>query len=165
MDYQEILASLPRLGHDQLVEIRKRCQALISFGGGNSKEDLLQDPLLDALLEEVRSIGLEKTIPHPSYLRQHAWYKVYAKKVGPVRDFLEAAIPNMTQVERYALYAKAARCLRLLLEKRDRMRYSTMLFFVDWIPEALNQQYPRYIANGMLKQLLRSDDYLRKEGE
>lgn len=155
---QTIVKLLPELKPNELVEVRKRLQALTSITAPaptKATDDWLENCITEELIRRGVSFGTDWKGRMPKGYRQQA---------EAVREFLTKAVTvnalpvrtqPLTSAEKYALGRVTARALADYLSWQEHFGLKVMLQQINKIPEALDASFPGYVASGMLGRLFK----------
>jgi len=157
MSYEQTLIELPTYSHKQLEEVRKRCALLMQSKSstGNSVEEA--DWVLEGVLHECQHRGIY--VGRTFHLKRSGSFAGFATKSAELRDLLTECAPGLDPVQRVALGQVCARELANHLADRFNTPPSFKLLMdrIDWIPEALEQAFPGYMASRLLGLTVRYD--------
>ena len=147
-----VLKLIPQLKPNEQLEVKKRLDFLL----GNTTlgtTTITYDWLSEGIVSELHRRGLQRKLL-VGYWRKWA-PKGYAAGVLAVREQLRAAVRRpLTTGEQYALGRLAARALADYLQGVPGFGLKVMLQNISKVPEALDNSYPGYLADGMLGMLL-----------
>lgn len=146
MSYQSICEELPSLTRKQLDEIRKRCALLMQNQSIHSDAVEEQDWLLEGILRECQHRGIY--VGRSFHIKRSGSFASYATKAQTVRELLTECAPGLSPVQYVALGQICARELANYLKQPS---FKAMMDRVDWIPTALEQSYPGYMASKLLQ--------------
>jgi hypothetical protein len=162
-----IAKALPNASSIQLYELRGKISALLQLQ--ESKQVLAHvranattiftepedDWLFDGICHELSRCGMITKEAMPSIRRSPAFKAYQPKAVGIRRMLLKRAIglPN-SPLARGVLGRQVAWCLAVSIERWGTVSTTFMLNNVEKVPEAVEEQFPGYLASGFLAKLV-----------
>jgi hypothetical protein len=151
MSYQTIVEELPLLTRKQLDEIRKRAALLLQNQSIRSDNVEEQDWLLEGVLRECEHRGIY--VGRSFHIKRSGSFASFATKSEAVRELLTACAPGLMPVQRVALGHVCARELANLLLRvfNSPPSFKAMMDRIDWIPRALEEAFPGYMASKLLQ--------------
>ena len=154
----QVLELLPQLTDHGLQTVKQHIGALSQFVPKATHDDWL----LDGIMHETANRGLSETIPRYFKIKNDSSYAGYAQKAERIRATFETVLPGMSELELQALGRLAARVLAKHVSAYRGLSFGTLLASVHHIPEAIDAAFPGYLANGMMKFVIRRDEHADK---
>ena len=159
--YQQILNGLSLLDRKELEDVRRKAAVLLQLKGGGSPAQSGSLDNEDWLLE-----GIKAELYRRGLLDKASGFRIkgdrsfgsFQTKSEKVRELLEKAAPDLSLTERHYLGQIAAKQLARYIEswnakdEDDKIAVSltTMLRFVDRVPEAIETYFPGYMGAQLL---------------
>jgi hypothetical protein len=157
MSYETTLTELPTYNQSQLEEIRKRTGMLLQSKSsvGNSVEEA--DWILEGVLHECQHRGIY--VGRSFHIKRSGSFASFATKSAGVRELLTECSPGLDPIQRVALGQVCARELGHYLTARFNSppSFKLMMDRIDWIPMALEESFPGYMASKLLGLTVRYD--------
>jgi hypothetical protein len=157
----DMLAALPRLSYEARQRLIRKIRQLDAVEGKptkNASEDPLPDDwLFDGILEVLRQRHMLIAKPSLRQLKSMRVWRSFCEKSEAVRGHIERQLPdNPTRIDRQVLGTVIARCLARRLDKFTPVSLAAMLNYAHLALEALEDQFPGYLATGKLVWILRA---------
>jgi len=158
MSYQSICEELPLLTNKQRDDIRKRCAFLNQSAATKSDGAEDSDWILEGILHESQHRGIY--VGRSFHIKRSGSFASFATKSAGVRELLTECAPGLSPIQYVALGQVCARELANHLTARFNTPPSFKLLMdrVDWIPTALEEAYPGYMASKLLGLAVRYED-------
>jgi hypothetical protein len=159
MTLDELLTALPSLSFEELEQVQKTTESLLSLSKKPSQEEN-SDWLLAGILEVIQAKGLSYTVPEFFKIKKDTAHGGFLPKSRKIRTFLETELKNSSNKipKRVDLYTFGHRCAGMLydyLEPSHEMSLDSMLRNVEKLPLAIEASFPGYLAAGLLRMLLK----------
>jgi len=147
----QVIKSLSLFKPGDLQKIKSTATYLLQTEERAKNNQLDTDWLLDAIIHELNGRGLGRTVPPHFRIKSMSSFQGYPDRSRQVRDWLVEQVPEMHPSERAYLARISAWCLAESIQNWGEVSLQTMLRYVGSIPQALERQFPGYIAAGLLK--------------
>lgn len=156
---ETVLALLPFLSNEELLEVEKRVKALNALPASPRSKpendgDILELIMLEVMFNFFASIGVE--CPPPTSLRRGSAYPAYKEKIGQLQRYIKQARLNRVQLRAFLLLA-----VELLYQSVLKtmpgvpVGARVMMMNIHRIPEVIEQHFPGYAASGLLPAIVR----------
>jgi hypothetical protein len=158
---QDVIAALPNFPHATRQFIVRKIRALDAAEGkptANVREEPLPDDwLLDGIIVTLRQRHMLLHQPTMRQLKGLRTWRSFCEKSEAVRRHVESQLPEPpTRIDRQILGELIARCLARWVERFTPVSLGSMTACAHQSLEALEDQFPGYLAAGKLSWILRA---------